>query len=384
MSPHALSPPERLAWVRLARTPNVGPVNFARLLARFSSPEAALEALPRLARRGGRAEPPAPPSPAIIEAELEALDRLGGRLLCAVDEAFPPLLRALDPPPPVISVLGDVDRLSAPAVAIVGARNASAVGRRFAAEIASGVGAAGHVVVSGLARGVDAAAHDAALKTKAGTIAVVAGGVDDVYPPEHAGLRDAIIAAGAVVSERRLGAEPRAKDFPRRNRIISGLSLGVVVIEAAERSGSLITARYALEQGRDVMAAPGSPLDPRARGANRLIRDGAALIENAQDVIDTLAQGSRLAAFEPASAAYEPPPVDETELERAADDVRARVLELLSPSPAPRDDIVRFSGAPAAHVAAALVELELAGLAAQLPGGLVASVWPDAPPEDAA
>lgn len=372
MTPEPLSADERLAWLRLARTPNVGPVTFHRLMQRFRSAQAALDALPALAKRGGRIDPMTITSAQDVAREEDACIRAGGVLLTLRDAAYPRLLARLEHPPPVISVLGDPACLAERCVALVGARSASAIGRRFAHDIARDLSQAGFVVVSGLARGVDAAAHDGSLAGGAATAAVVAGGVDNIYPPEHEGLRARIIERGAVVSERPFGRVPKARDFPRRNGIISGLSEGVVVIEAAERSGSLITARLAAEQGREVMAAPGSPLDPRAKGANRLIRDGAALIENARDVRDVL-DGARLSAtFEP-SQDYEDPPLDEAAMDSAADAVRDRVAELLSPTPTPRDDIVRFAEAPAGAVAAALVELELAGRAIQLPGGLVAS-----------
>lgn len=369
MTPRALDHAGRVAWLRLARTPQVGPVTFAQLLARFADPAAALDALPRLARRGGRIDPLAIPQAEAVEQELDAVADLGARVIAAIEPDFPPLLRALDPPPPVVTVLGHANMLFDPACAVVGARSASAIGRRFANDVAAGVGKSGYRIVSGLARGVDAAAHEGALET--GTIAVVAGGIDNVYPPENANLRARIAVDGVLVSEQPLGTAPVARDFPRRNRLISGLSLGVVVIEAAEKSGSLITARYAGEQGREVMAAPGSPLDPRAKGSNRLIREGAALIECPGDVVDVLKGARPVAAREP-EAAYLAAPPDEEALAAAADDVRDRVLELLSPSPVSRDDIVRYADAPAAAVAAALMELELAGKAAQLPGGLVA------------
>lgn len=372
MTPEPLSAEERLAWLRLARTPNVGPVTFHRLVRRYRSAQAALDALPALARRGGRIDPLAIASADLVKREEEVSAKAGAQLLTLRDAAYPRLLARLEHPPAVITVLGDAARLAQRSVALVGARSASAIGRRFAHDIARDLSQADFLVVSGLARGVDAAAHDGALKGDAGTVAVVAGGVDNIYPPENAALRARIIEQGAVVSERPFGRVPKARDFPRRNGIISGLSEGVVVIEAAERSGSLITARLAGEQGREVMAAPGSPLDPRAKGANRLIREGAALIENARDVRDVL-DGARLSAtFEPGQD-YEDPPLDEAALDEAADKVRDRVAELLSPTPTPRDDVVRFSEAPASAVAAALVELELAGRAVQLPGGFVVS-----------
>lgn len=369
MKVRALAAAERIDWLRLARTTNVGPVTFAELIRRYENAAAAIDALPALARRGGGRIGKIPSVDA-ARAELDAVERAGGTMLMACEPSFPALLRNLDPPPPVVTVLGAPSLLAGPAAAIVGSRNASAAGRRFALDVARDLGAAGYVVVSGLARGIDAAAHDGALAT--GTVAIVAGGVDQIYPPENADLHARIAETGAIVSEVPLGVAPTARDFPRRNRLISGLSLGVVVIEAAERSGSLITARFAGEQGRDVMAAPGSPLDPRTKGANRLIREGAALIESAADVIDIL-KASPLARAEEPGGAYDGPPPDEEALAKAADAVREKVAALLSPTPMPRDDVIRFADAPASAVIAALVELELAGRAVMLPGGRVAS-----------
>jgi len=354
-----LSDAERVDWLRLARTANVGPVTFARLIERYGDASSALDALPGLARRGGRAKPLTAVSADDARAELDALDALGGRLIAACEPEFPRLLAVLDPPPPVISVVGAPALFDKPACAIVGARNASGAGLRLAGEFAQGIGEEGVVAVSGLARGIDGAAHAASLRT--GTIAVLAGGVDVLYPPQHGELRDAIAREGALVSERRLGLEPTARDFPRRNRLISGLSLGVVVVEAAERSGSLITARLALEQNREVMAAPGSPLDPRARGANLLIREGAALVQDAGDILGVLS-GVRppdLAAPDPGG--YDGPPADPAALDDEADRARARILELLSPTPMNRDEIARLAGVDVRVALAVLVELELAG-----------------------
>jgi len=365
---------QRLDWLRLARTPRVGPVTFNELLQRYPNPSDAIAALPGLARRGG-GRIGTIPSVDMGRAELDAVERAGGRMLMACEPAFPRLLRALDPPPPVITVLGSASMLEAPVAAIVGSRNASAVGRRFAQDVARDLGEADFIVVSGLARGIDAAAHQGALTT--GTIAVVAGGVDHVYPPENAELRERIIENGAIISEIPLGVAPTARDFPRRNRLISGLSLGVVVIEAAVRSGSLITARFAGEQGREVMAAPGSPLDPRAKGSNRLIRDGAALIESGADVVALLRDSPLARTEEPTTDDYENAPLDEAALDAAADAVRDRVCDLLSPTPTPRDDIIRFAEAPTPAVLAALVELELAGRAQLLPGGRVVARDPE-------
>lgn len=369
-----LSDVERIDWLRLARTSGVGPVTFAKLIERFGDAQSAIDALPRLARRGGRAKPLKPASRDEARRELDRLDSLSARLLCACEPDYPDLLASLDPPPPVISVIGPLDPDARPVCAMVGARNASAIGLRFAGDLARQLGEAGIVVASDLARGIDGAAHAATLRS--GTMAVVAGGIASIYPPEHAELHAAIARKGLIVSEMPPDYTPQARDFPRRNRLISGLSLGVVVIEAAERSGSLITARYALEQGREVMAAPGSPLDPRAKGTNRLLRDGAALIESLDDVIAVLEQTRRPSVEAPAMGDYEDEPLDPHQLDKEADEVREQVASLLSPSPVHRDELVRLTGAPARAVIAALVELELAGRALIHADGSVSSAYP--------
>jgi len=366
VKPAPPSPAERRDRLRLARTDKVGPVAFSELMARYREAARVLEALPALARRGGGGTLRIP-SAAEAEDEIALGEALGARLLSLGDPGFPALLAALDPPPPVIWAKGHLELLNRPAVAIVGARIASAAGQRFARELASEIGRAGFVVVSGLARGVDGAAHAGAIDT--GTIAVLAGGVDDVYPPEHLDLYRAIAEEGCLVSESAVGRTARAQDFPRRNRIISGLSLGVVVVEAELRSGSLITARLAAEQGREVFAVPGSPLDPRARGANDLIRQGATLCEGADDVLRVI---QSLGALREPDAPFDAAPADDDALDLAADFLRTKVEALLSPTPTPRDEIVRALGAPPPGIYAALVELALAGRAELLPGGLVA------------
>jgi len=357
---------ERRAWLRLARTENVGPVTFRNLLARFGTASAALEELPRLAARGGnRSFIAAEESDAARE--LEALSKLGGRLITSCEAGYPAGLAALEAPPPVISILGHPHLLQKDMVAMVGARNASALARKFADTLSRDLGFAGLVVVSGLARGIDASAHEAALAV--GTVAVVAGGVDIIYPPENEKLYGEIKNRGVIVSEMRLGEAPQARHFPRRNRIISGLSRGVVVVEAAEKSGSLITAECALDQGREVFAVPGSPLDPRARGANNLIRNGATLVQSADDILEVLRPILSCGFREPDSGkgAFAPA----TALESEADRIRTAVEEALGPAPVEIDELIRQLRAPAAAVLTVILELELAGRCLRHPGNRV-------------
>ncbi|MRL69363.1 DNA-processing protein DprA [Brevundimonas sp. SPF441] len=353
----SLDPAERFARLRLVRTDRIGPVAFTQLIGRYGSALNALDALPDLVRKSGAAS--IPPPVEAIEREIAAGDAIGARLLVLGDSDYPEMLAALDPPPPILWTRGRVDLLNQPSVAIVGARIASAGGQRIARGLAQQLGQAGHVVVSGMARGIDAAAHEGALAT--GTVAVLGGGVNDIYPSEHADLYARLTEQGCVVSESPVGARAQARDFPRRNRIISGLSRGVVVVEAEVRSGSLITARLAAEQGRDVFAVPGSPLDPRARGPNELLRQGAILCEGIED-IDR--------AFNTLRTMREPP-ADPMRFDGDIDDAFLdRVAALLSPTPTPRDEIARALNAPASQVAAALLELSLTGRADLLPGGL--------------
>lgn len=353
----SLDPAERFARLRLARTDRIGPVAFTQLIGRYGSALSALDALPDLVRKSGATS--VPPPVETVEREIAAGEAISARLLVLGDSDYPEMLAALDPPPPILWTRGRVDLLNQPSVAIVGARIASAGGQRIARGLAQQLGQAGHVVVSGMARGIDAAAHEGALAT--GTVAVLGGGVNDIYPSEHADLYARLTEQGCVVSESPVGARAQARDFPRRNRIISGLSRGVVVVEAEVRSGSLITARLAAEQGRDVFAVPGSPLDPRARGPNELLRHGAILCEGIED-IDR--------AFNTLRTLREPP-ADPMRFDGDIDDAFLdRVAALLSPTPTPRDEIARALNAPVSQVAAALLELSLTGRADLLPGGL--------------
>ncbi len=360
-----LSDKEKLAWLRLIRSDNVGPATFRGLLLHFGSAEAALEALPELSRRGGAARSAGIASLAQAEDEMAATLRLGATFIALGEPDYPPWLRHADAPPPLLAVRGDTRHLTTPAIAIVGARNASVAGRKMAALLARGLGDSEFAIVSGLARGIDSAAHEASLVN--GTIAVFAGGIDTIYPSENVGLFQRIVDSGGCgISEMRFGWEPRARDFPRRNRIIAGVSIAAVVVEAAERSGSLITARLALEQNREVFVVPGSPLDPRAAGSNNLIKQGARMVTVVADVVDAVRP---MLGLPPArnegifSAPVADDPVAEPE-----ESERGRVLEALGPSPVEVDEIIRFTGLPARVVQVILLELDLAGRVERQPG----------------
>ncbi len=379
----ALTDRERTDWLRLIRSENVGPVTFWHLLRHFGSAADALEALPELSRRGGRSKPVRIASVAAAEAEIVATRKAGARLVAAQEPDYPWRLATTEDAPPLISLAGAAALGNAPVVSIVGARNASSNGKRIARTIAQGLGEAGVAVASGLARGIDAAAHAGSLET--GTIAVVAGGIDICYPPEHEELMQDIAGRGAILAEQPVGTKPQGRHFPRRNRIVSGIASGVLVVEAAARSGSLITARCAGEQGRDVFAVPGSPLDPRCAGANGLLRDGAILTESADDILQVLQPGLREApgeaepAVSPPDSPPESPPESLAEAPRMATDAAVAdaslsLADYLSPAPTPVDDLVREFGDDSAAVAAALLELELAGRVERHPGNRVALV----------
>ena len=353
-----------VARLRLIRSPGIGPVSYRQLIARFGSARAALEAVPQLAARGG-GKPPAIIAQAAAEREIAAVEKLGARYLVIGQGLYPRSLAEVENAPPILIAAGDFALLERPYVAIVGARNASAAACRFARGLAHDLGRDGVVVVSGLARGIDTAAHDGAIDS--GTIGVVAGGIDIFYPPENEGRQRAMMERGLVIAEMPPGTEPRARHFPYRNRIIAGLGLGTVVVEAAPKSGSLITARLAAEMGREVMAVPGSPLDPRAQGCNGLIRDGATLIQNAADVLEQVRPiGSRIASPRQIYDAAAADPAGE-----AGDHDRAVVEELLGPSPVPVDEIVRLSGLSSGAVQLVLLELDLAGRIDRHAGGKV-------------
>src|SRR6266849_9019802 len=365
-SPTHLSDEQRIDWLRLIRCDNVGPRTFRSLINHFGSARSALDRLPDLARRGGAARPGRICSEEDARSELAASKRHGVTLVAPGEAGYPPRLAVLDDAPPLLGVRGAFEVLMRPMIAIVGSRNASGAGLKFAGQLARDLGDAGFVVISGLARGIDQAAHRATVAS--GTVAVLAGGHDRIYPSEHEDLLAAIIdSKGAAISEMPLGHEPRARDFPRRNRLISGSALGVVVVEAAHRSGSLITARMAAEQGREVFAVPGSPLDPRAAGANGLIKQGATLSTDAADIINAVEpiMGRPIELREPDDdpLAYEPDASD-----------RARITGLLGPTPILLDDLIRMAGTSPAMVRTVLLELELAGRLERHGGGLVSLI----------
>ncbi len=364
---------EKVHWLRLIKTERIGPVTFFRLLERFGTAKAALDALPEMSLRGGGKRPVKVCPLADAEKLLEDADALGAHLIAWGEPDYPPLLARIEDPPPLITALGHPHLLRKAAVALVGARNASLNGRRFAEKLARGLGAGGFLVVSGLARGIDASAHAGALDS--GTAAVVGGGVDIVYPKENAELRDQIVERGVLISEADPGTVPQARHFPRRNRLISGMARGVVVVEATAKSGSLITARMALDQNREVFAVPGPPTDPRAAGTNDLIRQGATLTESADDVIQALRDMSRPMVEEPNALDFNASPPSQP-TEEDIEPARREIIEMLGPSPVEVDEIIRAcqTSTPAV-VSLVLLELELAGRLERHPGGKVALLF---------
>ena len=387
---------ERLACLRLIRSENVGPVTFRQLINHYGGAVQALEALPDLSKRGGKRRPITICSKAAAESELQAARKVRATPVFTIEPGYPKYLASIDTPPPLLYIRGRDELLARPTIAIVGSRQSSAAGVKLAQLFAVRLGEAGYVIVSGLARGIDGAAHTASLGT--GTVAVLAGGLDNIYPPEHAGLYDQIGRDGCLVSEQPPGFIPRAQDFPRRNRIISGIALGVLIIEAAARSGTLVTARYAAEQGREVFAVPGHPLDPRAEGTNRLLKSGATLVTEPDDVLSALrpltgwseersesgdasagfvvsiaASDSNPSASQRSTVTHPPPlpPAHGTDLGEAD---RAKILSALGPAPVDLDAIVRCTGLPLRTVQIGLIELELAGRLARPGLGLIARV----------
>ncbi len=354
-----LNDAQRLDWLRLIKSENVGPATFRQLVNKFGGAREALEALPELSRRGGMRRPIRIYPQSEAERDLQAAQRLQSRFVAIGEAGYPKLLAFIEQAPPLICIKGNEALNDQPMIAIVGARNASALGRKFCRQICAELGASGHVVVSGLARGIDTAAHEASVTT--GTVAVLAGGLDVIYPPENEKLYDQIAERGVLITEMTPGTRPRAEHFPRRNRIVSGMSLGVVVVEAALRSGSLITARLAGEQGREVFAVPGSPLDPRCAGTNKLIKDGAVLVNGASDILEVICELSQR-GIDTQTPFMEP--YDEGDFMFEAEprrDVQSLILDLIGTSPVEVDDLIRESGEPANVVLNALLELELAG-----------------------
>lgn len=350
----------REARLRLLRSANIGPITWRQLVARFGTAEMALEALPMLAARGG-GRSPVIADLASVRREIAAVEKLGARYLFLDDAGYPSLLAELESAPPALILRGRIDLLNRTCVAMVGARNASAAACRFARQLAIGLSEAGATIVSGLARGIDTASHVGSLE--GGTVGVIASGIDVVFPPENAELQERVAREGLLIAEQPPGTEPLARFFPSRNRIIAGLALGTVVVEAAPRSGSLITARIAAEAGREVMAVPGSPLDPRAQGCNLLIREGATLVQSVDDILEMLRPIDPRAVRSPVNPFGGPPPLD------ASDADRRRITELLGPVPVAVDELVRQSGLAPALVQTVLLELELAGRLERHAGG---------------
>jgi DNA processing protein len=371
LEPRSLSPAEKLDWLRLIRSDNIGPITFFKLLEAFPSANAALDALPGLSSRGGRKKPLKAISKAETEREMEDLDKAGVQTIAWIEPEYPSLLAHIEDPPPLIFVRGHAHLLSKACVGVVGSRNASLNGQKLAFNIAADLGRGGLLVASGLARGIDTAAHKGSLET--GTVAVMAGGVDVIYPSENEDLYQNIVERGAVMSEMKIGTQPTQRHFPRRNRMISGMSRGVAVIEAAVRSGSLITARMALEQNREVFAVPGNPSDPRSRGSNDLIRQGAHLLESAGDILSILKERYTTPLSErehPGLSAPSDPVPSDAELDKA----RRIIEENIGFSPTPVDEIIRNCQVSRGPIAMILLELELAGRLERHPGNRVSII----------
>lgn len=364
----SLTQTEAFARIRLLRSPHIGPVSYRQLLRRFGDAEAAVAALPDLAQRGGRAYRAAPAER--IAEEVSQVRRAQARYVFHDQPDYPALLAEMPGAPPILTMRGDLALAARPCVAMVGARNASAAAVKLAREFGAALAEAGLTVVSGLARGIDGAAHEGALPA---TIGVIASGIDITYPPQHADLQERIAQRGLLIAEQPPATEPRGSHFPSRNRIIAGLAMGTLVVEAAPKSGSLITARLAGEAGREVMAIPGSPLEPRSLGCNQLIRDGAVLVQTPDDVIELLSRfdGTPRSTFrENAAAAWE---WGEDELAEAGP---ADIAAMLTTAPIGIDELVRQSGEPPAAVQMALLELEIAGRLTRHAGGRVSLAAP--------
>lgn len=382
-STHPPLPPttedNQFSWLRLLRSKRVGPVTFHRLLAEYGSAQNALDALPEVARSAGIKGYETCPAKA-VDAEIKAAKAAKARLLCFPDPDYPKLLAGLKDAPPLLWAIGDLSVLERPVIALVGARNASSLGLRMARSLAQNLGEAGYTVVSGMARGIDTAAHQAALKT--GTIAVLAGGADVIYPAENTRLAEEICKTGLRLSEQPMGLTPRARDFPKRNRIIAGLARAVVVVEAAAKSGTLITARDALDYGREVLAVPGHPFDARSSGCNRLIRDGALLVRDAADVLEALPpldlppRPVPETSLQEALAELPPPPPQRRSLAQTHA-LHQQILGRLGPSPTSETELMRGLALPPHELAPALTDLELEGAILRQPGGLLCKAFPD-------
>ncbi|MBL4759029.1 MAG: DNA-protecting protein DprA [Rhizobiales bacterium] len=367
---------QKLAWLRLIRSENIGPISFHTLIKKYGGAAEALEALPELSAKGGMRRQIRICPEDRAEAEMDAALSEGLTLVALGEQDYPFLLQHIDAAPPLLFVRGKTDLLPSPAIAIVGSRNCSVAGARLAGEFAAGLAEAGLTIISGLARGIDAAAHRATLSQ--GTIAVLAGGANTVYPDKHVELATAIAETGALISEMPVGYLPRARDFPRRNRIISGIAIGTLVVEAATRSGSLITARLASEQGRDVFAIPGSPLDPRTEGANRLLKQGAQLVTSVDDILDTIApqleDPDMVLSRTSGQASLEAKEHEWHETSEPSDDDRERIVQSLSLTPVTNDDIIRQCDVPAGTVISVLMELDIAGRIERHPGQRVSLI----------
>lgn len=363
----SLSEDQRLAWLRLIRSEQVGPVTFRELINHFGTATEALEALPELARKGGKARRIRIASAGEVEKELALAERFGAKFIGLGEPEYPAWLKTVDGAPPLILAKGQLALLKQPMVAIVGARNCSIIGRKMTIKIARELGSAGYCIASGLARGIDGVAHEAALSS--GTVAVLAGGLDRIYPPEHESLAEQVATNGCLVSEMPLGWTPRAQDFPRRNRIVSGLSLGTIVVEAAKKSGSLITAQLALKQNREVFAVPGSPMDPRAAGPNDLIRNGANLVTSGQDVMDALKPIHGDVLQNPPSSSFQEGNSSENRDPTVND--RDIIREALSTTPVEIDELIRHTGLSSGIIYLILLELDLAGQLARHSGNKV-------------
>ncbi len=363
----ALTDRQRFHWLRLIRSEQIGPSTFRDLINHFGTAEQAIDALPDLARRSGAAKRIRIAEIAAIETELEQAAKLGIRLIAMGEPDYPAWLRAIDDAPPVILVKGEAAVLAKPMIAIVGARNCSIIGRKMTTRLGRDLGQAGYCIASGLARGIDGVAHEAALET--GTVAVLAGGLDRIYPPEHESLSEQITATGCLLSEKPLRWTARAQDFPRRNRIVSGLSLGTIVVEAVKRSGSLITANLALKQNREVFAVPGSPLDPRAAGPNQLIKQGATLVTEAKDILEALRPLHGTARPAPTATGLQERPSEQAR--DPSDSDRSLILDALGMAPVETDELIRVCGISSGAVYLVLLELDLAGRLARHPGNKV-------------